>query len=91
MTYFSTRIGYSIILLLNSMLSWIMLSDWAIKRLESWSYDYIKITCRNGDACYGVLAVHRINFALGLFHLILAALLVGVKDTKTKRAAIQNG
>ena len=72
------------------MLSWIMLSDWAIKRLEMWSYDYIKMSCKEGT-CYGVLAVHRINFALGVFHLFLAALLVGVKDTKDKRAAIQNG
>lgn len=37
------------------------------------------------------LQVHRICFALALFHLIHSLLLIGVKDTRTKRAAIQNG
>lgn len=35
--------------------------------------------------------VHRICFALVLFHTILSSLLVGVRDTRTRRAAIQNG
>ena len=35
--------------------------------------------------------VHRITFALSLFHFILGMLLIGVQDTRTKRAAIQNG
>lgn len=47
--------------------------------------------CAQDGKCYGVLAVHRICFALSLFHLILSSLLVGVKTTKEKRAAIQNG
>jgi hypothetical protein len=37
------------------------------------------------------LEVHRICFALALFHGILGLLLIGVKDTRVKRAAIQNG
>lgn len=41
---------------LNSMVAWIMLTDFAIKRIESWSYDYIKMSCSQ-DKCYGVLAV----------------------------------
>ncbi|KAF8322723.1 TMS membrane protein/tumor differentially expressed protein [Clavulina sp. PMI_390] len=86
----ATRVGFAIIFLLNSMLAWIMNSDWAIKLLEKWSYDYIKMDCTGGK-CYGVLAVHRICFALTLFHAVLAASLVGVKNTKAKRAAIQNG
>lgn len=35
--------------------------------------------------------MHRICFALSLFHFIVGASLVGVRDTKDKRAAIQNG
>lgn len=35
--------------------------------------------------------VHRICFALSLFHAILSLSLIGVKDTRDKRAAIQNG
>jgi len=38
-----------------------------------------------------LLQVHRICFALAAFHAILSLALVGVKDTRSKRAAIQNG
>jgi len=67
-----------------------MKTPFAIKQIEKWSYDYIKMDC-DGDKCYGVLAVHRICFALCLFHAILGLSLIGVKDTRDKRAAIQNG
>jgi len=86
----ATRIAYAVILLLNSILSWVMLSDWAIKKLEHALLDYTTITC-NGGQCYGYVAVHRINFALGFFHFILALLLIGVKSTRDTRSAIQNG
>ncbi|KAF4571365.1 hypothetical protein EYR40_007826 [Pleurotus pulmonarius] len=86
----ATRIGFAMIFALNSMLAWLMKTDWAIKLIEKYSYDYIKMDCA-GDKCYGVLAVHRICFALSLFHLILSTSLVGVQDTKDKRASIQNG
>ncbi|GAA6008316.1 hypothetical protein JCM10207_000083 [Rhodosporidiobolus poonsookiae] len=86
----ATRVGFSIIFLLNSLLAWVMLSDWAIKLLENYSAGWVKMRCGDGE-CYGVLAVHRICFALALFHLILSLLLIGVKDTRTKRASIQNG
>lgn len=77
-------------LLVNSVLSWIMLTDWAVEKLQHLMLDYVKINCPNGD-CYGWLAVHRINFALGMFHLIMAGLLFGVTSSKNPRAAIQNG
>lgn len=67
-----------------------MLTPWAIKKLQALTLDYVKIECPTGD-CYGWLAVHRINFALGLFHLIFAGLLVGVTSSKEPRAALQNG
>jgi len=35
--------------------------------------------------------VLRIMFALVLFHVVLAALLIGVKSSRDKRAGIQNG
>jgi len=41
--------------------------------------------------CYGFVAVQRINFALGLFHFLLAFALVGVNSSKDGRAALQNG
>ncbi|EFX04535.1 membrane protein [Grosmannia clavigera kw1407] len=86
----ATRIGYALILVLNSILAWIMETPWAINKLEHLMLDYVKINCPTGQ-CYGWLAVHRINFALGLFHLIFAGLLVGVSSSKHPRAALQNG
>ena len=72
------------------MLAWLMKTPMAIKLIEKWSYDYIKMDCSN-DKCYGVLAVHRVCFALALFHAILSTSLIGVRDTRDKRAVIQNG
>ncbi|KAK4506048.1 hypothetical protein PRZ48_004013 [Zasmidium cellare] len=86
----ATRIAYALILLLNSLLSWVMLTDWAVKKLQGLLLDYVTIDCA-GHACFGFAAVHRINFALGLFHFVLAILLVGVTTSKDSRAAIQNG
>ncbi|KAL0577245.1 Membrane protein tms1 [Marasmius crinis-equi] len=86
----ATRVGFAIIFCLNSLLAWLMKTDFMIKQIEKWSYDYIKMDC-TGDKCYGVLAVHRICFALTFLHAILSLALIGVKDTKDKRAAIQNG
>ncbi|EJT68218.1 hypothetical protein GGTG_14204 [Gaeumannomyces tritici R3-111a-1] len=86
----ATRIGYALILLVNSILAWIMETSWAIDKLQHLMLDYVKINCPTGQ-CYGWLAVHRINFALGLFHLVFAGLLFGVSSSKQPRAAIQNG
>ena len=67
-----------------------MLTPWAMKKLEHLTMDYMNITCQ-GKQCYGYVAVQRVNFALGLFHLILAVLLLGVKSSRDGRAALQNG
>lgn len=86
----ATRIAYALILLVNGILSWLMLTDWAIKKLQHLTLDYMTISC-NGKDCYGFVAVHRINFALGAFHAILALILLGVRSSKDGRAPIQNG
>ncbi|CAD6452801.1 eb340141-051e-4b5a-be25-d4d1f62cb30e [Sclerotinia trifoliorum] len=86
----ATRIAYALILLINSILSWIMLTPWAINKLQGLTLDYMKISCPEGE-CYGWVAVHRINFALGIFHLIMASMLLGVNSSKNPRAALQNG
>ncbi|KAI0255068.1 serine incorporator/TMS membrane protein [Lactifluus subvellereus] len=86
----ATRIGFAMIFALNSMLAWLVKTRFMIKLIEKWSYDYIKMDCEDGK-CYGVLAVHRVCFALALFHIILSISLIGVRDTRDKRAAIQNG
>ncbi|KAH7022476.1 serine incorporator/TMS membrane protein [Ilyonectria destructans] len=86
----ATRVGYALLLLVNSIIAWIMLTPWAIEKLQHLMLDYVKINCPTGS-CHGWVAVHRINFALGIFHLILAGLLFGVSSSKHPRAAIQNG
>ena len=67
-----------------------MLTPWAINKLQHLTLDYMTITCPEGD-CYGWVAVHRINFALGIFHIIMGVMLLGVNSSKNPRAAIQNG
>ncbi|OAG45454.1 hypothetical protein AYO21_00088 [Fonsecaea monophora] len=86
----ATRIAYAMILLVNSILAWIMLTPWAIKKLEHLTLDYMTFKCGSSE-CYGYFAVQRINFALGMFHLILSILLIGVRSTKDTRAGLQNG
>ncbi|PCH02375.1 TMS membrane protein/tumor differentially expressed protein [Penicillium occitanis (nom. inval.)] len=86
----ATRIAYAFILLINSIISWIMLTPWALEKLEHLTMDYMKIRC-DGKECHGWVAVHRINFGLGLFHLLLSLLLLGVRSSKDGRAALQNG
>ena len=76
--------------MVNSIIAWIMLTPWAIEKLQHLMLDYVKINCPSG-ACHGWTAVHRINFALGFFHLVMAGLLFGITSSKNPRAAIQNG
>ena len=85
----ATRIAYALILLVNSIISWLMLTPWALRKLEYLTTDYMTL-CR-GKQCYGYVAVQRMNFALGLFHFFLAVLLLGVKSSRDGRAALQNG
>ncbi|KAF2860470.1 TMS membrane protein/tumor differentially expressed protein [Piedraia hortae CBS 480.64] len=86
----ATRVAYALILLVNSLLSWLMLTDWAVKRLQKIVLDYVTVDCL-GQQCFGFAAVHRVNFALGVFHVILAVLLLGVNNSRDGRAPIQNG
>jgi hypothetical protein len=67
-----------------------MLTDWAMKKLAHLTLDYVDIKC-HGEQCYGYVAVQRINFALGFFHVLMALMLIGVRSSKDGRATIQNG
>ena len=67
-----------------------MLTPWAMKKLEHLTLDYMTISCR-GEQCYGYVAVQRINFALGLFHVLLSFALLGVNSSRDGRAGLQNG
>ncbi|GAV52796.1 hypothetical protein ZYGR_0AI00780 [Zygosaccharomyces rouxii] len=77
-----TRLLYALWLLVNSLISWIYMS-------ANKSIIWPSKTCTATHEC-GWFTVHRLNFALGSLHLLLAASLVGVKSTKNPRAALQN-
>ena len=61
-----------------------------MKKLSHLTLDYVDIKC-HGEQCYGYVAVQRINFALGFFHVLMALMLIGVRSSKDGRAQIQNG
>ncbi|RIA99026.1 serine incorporator/TMS membrane protein [Glomus cerebriforme] len=86
----ATRVVYAIILLLNSILAWTMMSDWVVKKLEKKTHNNLHLNCPEGS-CFGVLTVHRVCFALSLFHFFLGVLVIGIKDNRNPRSAIQNG
>lgn len=87
-----TRITYGLLLVINSIVSWIALSPFIVHRLEKATFGFINIGCGpDGKQCISFSSVYRINLALGLLHLILAALLVNVRSTLNPRAVIQNG
>jgi hypothetical protein len=60
-----------IIFILNSLLAWLMKTPFAIRKIEEWSYDYIKMECEEGK-CYGVLAVRppRLRLCPSFLHTI---------------------
>lgn len=87
-----TRITYAILLLVNSLISWIALSPFIVHKLEKATFGFINNKCGpDGSECISFTSVYRINFALGVLHLILAGLLVNVTSTANPRAVIQNG
>ncbi|SCW04266.1 LAFE_0H09736g1_1 [Lachancea fermentati] len=78
----STRLNYAAGLLVNSLASWISMSS-------NYSLLWPGKTCTSNGEC-GFFSVHRLNFALGVLHLALAAMLVGVKSTSDRRSQLQN-
>lgn len=78
-----TRLIYAGALLFNSLLSWFAMST---NKTLLWP----NRTCTSTGEC-GFLTVHRLNFASGLMHIILAVSLAGVKSTRNNiRASWQN-
>lgn len=90
----ATRIMYAVIFMVNSIISWVSLSNSLTKFVEKLTWGMFKfgnMFCKDEQGCIGFTSVQRINFSLGVMHLILAGLLVGVKSTRNPRAVIQNG
>ncbi|GMG20200.1 unnamed protein product [Ambrosiozyma monospora] len=89
----ATRITYAIIFCIVSILSWVSLSHSLTSMVEKFTWGLFKFGtayCKE-HGCTGFTNVQRLNFSLGMLHLILAGLLVGVKSTSNPRGVIQNG
>ncbi|ANZ74896.1 BA75_02352T0 [Komagataella pastoris] len=89
----ATRVMYGFLFFINSVMSWASLSHTITEWLERASWGFLRFGnayCRENH-CIGFTNVHRISLSLGILHLILAGLVVGVHSTSDKRAVIQNG
>eukprot|EP00158_Paraphelidium_tribonemae_P003862 Partr_v1_DN26419_c0_g1_i1_m24149 putative serine incorporator len=88
----ATRVAYGFLFLINSIIAWVMLTDWAIEKLKERfeKYPFYTIDCPEGY-CYGTLATYRVTFALCMFHLTMSLLTIGVRSSKDIRGSIQNG
>lgn len=85
-----TRITYAFMFVVNLVMLWVVLLLWVANRLEKILLGLVKFKCE-GELCVLFLLVHRIQLALGVMHLTLALLLVGIRSTANPRAQIQNG
>nr|CAG4648687.1 EOG090X07ET [Polyphemus pediculus] len=95
----SSRIMYAVMLLLGTITACIMLSPGLQSALEKVPFcqgspgnaltDSLKLV--DCGAAVGYLAVYRLCFAMTLFFLFMALIMIGVKNSKDPRAGIQNG
>ncbi|KAG9508706.1 putative serine incorporator, partial [Fragariocoptes setiger] len=84
----ASRIMYAIMLLLTTIASWLMLSDWVQAKLKLAPFCSTLNICNEAT---GYMAVYRMLFALTMFFIIMAVLMIGVKSSRDARSAIQNG
>ncbi|KJE97329.1 hypothetical protein CAOG_09056 [Capsaspora owczarzaki ATCC 30864] len=94
-----TRLVYAFILLIGSIVSWVMLSDWAsneLAKVPALVDSFVRAHCLTDGGCSlhsmaGVMGVYRVFFVLALFFALLAVLTFRVRSSKDPRAGIQNG
>ena len=73
---------------LNSALQKVPFCSGSTSNLASVLTDNLTVDC---GAAVGYLAVYRLCFAMTLFFLFMALIMIGVKSSKDPRAGIQNG
>ncbi|WBW73347.1 sphingolipid biosynthesis protein [Schizosaccharomyces osmophilus] len=83
-------ISYAVLYLLNSLLSWCMLSSWFNNKLSKLSAGYLQFGCQDDGKCYSVIAVHRLSFALVMFHCLFALILSLSNSRSAVSAKIQH-
>jgi len=82
-----TRIVYIFFFLLVSVVSYV-LSYWTPSFLKN--INVFKV-CLSNEECYGALVVYRLTFGLVVYHILLALIMIGVKNTYDSRAKFQDG
>ncbi|XP_063547401.1 probable serine incorporator isoform X7 [Cydia strobilella] len=93
----STRLMYTLMLLLVMVAACITLAPGLKTELQKVPFcanstgvvpANLKVDCNNA---VGYLAVYRISFALCMFFVLMALIMIGVKSSKDPRTGIQNG
>jgi len=87
----SSRIGYTIMLLLSFIMSCVMLSPGIRHKLDKIPQFCDKVGVETCDKLVGYLAVYRVCFAMASFFLIMAVITINVKSSSDTRAKIHNG
>jgi len=86
-----TRVVYAFQLMVWAILAWI-LSNLPTWTKDNWLLAHIPgLSSCPAEICYGTMAVYRITFALAVFHLLMAAVLLGVKSSRDCRSTLQDG
>jgi len=86
-----TRVLYSVQLAFMALVAW-LLSNIPRWTKDNWLFSKIPgLKDCPEEVCYGTMAVYRISFALAVFHLVLALVLIRVRSSKDCRSNLQDG
>ncbi|KAJ1566781.1 hypothetical protein HK405_008425, partial [Cladochytrium tenue] len=94
----TSRVGYALLFTVTSVLSWVMMSDWAERKLAEISFGYLKLNCPQGS-CYGWVEAlttdlnhdRRAPRPTPPLHGILSGFMYDVSSSRDWRAGVQNG
>lgn len=90
----TTRVMYSIMLLLGAITSAVMLAPGladSLKKVPFCQNSTIGIQSWDCEQAIGYLAVYRICFIFTLFFVLMSVMMIGVRTSRDKRAGLQNG
>ena len=70
----------------------LLLFIWVLYLLKTFYFcSLLLISLQGGVDCVGYMAVYRIEFGAVMFFLLMAIIMLGVKNSNDPRASIQNG
>ncbi|KAG8197662.1 hypothetical protein JTE90_001591 [Oedothorax gibbosus] len=92
----STRLMYTLFLLLGTLLMCVMLTQEVQDRIID-NFPQYNITCitlnagENCDLLVGYIAVYRVSFAMAAFFMVMAILTIGISSSDSCRSGLHNG